>query len=67
MLGKDNNYEKKKYLLFTIFVLGFGIAGINGYLPKEDNISIIKGAETDFVIDNNGTDKKWLFLMVWSK
>ncbi len=50
--------KKRKQFLFTVFVLTFGIAAINGWL-KETNTNIVSAEEndveeSDFVIDKKG-------------
>lgn len=51
--------NKKKYLFFTLFALGFMLTGINNQVPEENITNIASAAETGFVIDNNGILTKY--------
>ena len=39
--------NKKKYLFFTLFALGFMLTGINNQIPEENITNIASSAETD--------------------
>ncbi len=51
--------NKKKYLFFTLFALGFMLTGINNQVSEENITNIASAAETGFVIDNNGILTKY--------
>ena len=51
--------NKKKYLFFTLFALGFMVTGIKSQVPEENITSIASAAETGFAIDNNGILTKY--------